>query len=140
MEDFACALRWVKPIMAHGWETFPKCEAKLGYHLILGPLFWECPYLGAFTLHVIVFCNKKGIQQLCLVGTGLPNNKAKRISEGWCHISNLHMQIESCQCEFCQPNVPKENSTYATPFAMPILPPIHRGNVHSPPIESVASK
>jgi len=29
---------------AHGWGTFPKCKAKLGYCLILGPLFWECPH------------------------------------------------------------------------------------------------
>jgi len=29
---------------AHGWWTFPKCRARLGYHLILGPLFCECPY------------------------------------------------------------------------------------------------
>ncbi len=29
---------------AHGWWTFPKCGARLGYHLILGPLFCECPY------------------------------------------------------------------------------------------------
>jgi len=42
MEDFACALQQVNP-MAHGWETFPKCEAKLGYHLILGPLFLGMP-------------------------------------------------------------------------------------------------
>jgi len=25
---------WFK---AHGWVTFSKCEARLGYHLILGP-------------------------------------------------------------------------------------------------------
>ncbi len=29
---------------AHGWGTFPKCGAGLGYHLVLGPLFWECPH------------------------------------------------------------------------------------------------
>jgi len=24
------------------WGTFPKCEAKLPYHLLVGPLFWGC--------------------------------------------------------------------------------------------------
>jgi len=26
---------------ALGWDTYPKCETGLDYHLILGPLFWE---------------------------------------------------------------------------------------------------
>jgi hypothetical protein len=29
---------------AHWWMTFPKCKAGLSYHLILGPLFWNCPH------------------------------------------------------------------------------------------------
>jgi hypothetical protein len=30
---------------ANGWGTFPKeSGAGLSYCLILGPLFWECPY------------------------------------------------------------------------------------------------
>jgi hypothetical protein len=29
---------------AHGWGTFPKCKARLGYCLIQSPLFWECPH------------------------------------------------------------------------------------------------
>ncbi len=29
---------------AHGWGTFPKWKARLGFRLILGPLFWECPH------------------------------------------------------------------------------------------------
>jgi hypothetical protein len=37
---------------AHGWGTFPKCRSGLGYHLILGPLFWECPHPRSFTLHL----------------------------------------------------------------------------------------
>jgi len=119
--------------MAHGWETFPKCEAKLGYHLILGPLFWECPYLRAFTLHVIIFCNKKGIQQLCLEGRGLPNNKAKRISEGWCHINNLHMQIESCQCEFCRPKCTKGKRNIHDPIRHAHTSPPFLGVVSIPP-------
>jgi hypothetical protein len=28
-------------------DKFPKCGAKLHYGLVLGPLFWECPDLGA---------------------------------------------------------------------------------------------
>jgi hypothetical protein len=28
---------------AHGLDTFSKYSARHGYHLILGPLFWECP-------------------------------------------------------------------------------------------------
>jgi hypothetical protein len=31
---------------AHRCRTFLKCEARLGYHLILGPLFWESPTMG----------------------------------------------------------------------------------------------
>jgi hypothetical protein len=31
---------------AHGWGTFPKCEAALDYYcLVLGPLFWKCPHI-----------------------------------------------------------------------------------------------
>jgi hypothetical protein len=26
-------------------RTFPKCKAGLGYHLFLGPLFWELSYM-----------------------------------------------------------------------------------------------
>jgi hypothetical protein len=29
---------------AHGWGTFPKWGPRLCYHLILDPLFQECPY------------------------------------------------------------------------------------------------
>ncbi len=32
---------------AHGWVTFPKWGAKLGYCLILDPLFRECPNFRA---------------------------------------------------------------------------------------------
>ncbi len=28
---------------AYGWRTFPNCGAELGYHMIVGSLFWECP-------------------------------------------------------------------------------------------------
>jgi hypothetical protein len=31
---------------AHMWATFSKCEV-LNYHLVLSPLFWECPQFGA---------------------------------------------------------------------------------------------
>lgn len=31
---------------AHMCATFSKCEV-LNYHLVLSPLFWECPQLGA---------------------------------------------------------------------------------------------
>jgi hypothetical protein len=39
--------------ISHGWGTFPKCGAWLNYHLILGPLFWECPHSKAlpYTYH-----------------------------------------------------------------------------------------
>jgi hypothetical protein len=36
---------------AHGWGTFPKCEAKLNYHLAIGPSILECPQPKA--LHYI---------------------------------------------------------------------------------------
>jgi hypothetical protein len=29
---------------AHWWMTLPKCKARFSYHLILGPLFWNCPH------------------------------------------------------------------------------------------------
>jgi len=32
---------------AHGWRTFSKCGVGLGYCLVLGPLFWECPHRRA---------------------------------------------------------------------------------------------
>jgi len=29
------------------WGPFPKCEVRLGYHLVVGPLFWGIPpHLG----------------------------------------------------------------------------------------------
>jgi hypothetical protein len=31
---------------AHWWMTFPKSKAGFSYHLILGPLFWNCPHPG----------------------------------------------------------------------------------------------
>jgi hypothetical protein len=31
---------------AREWGTFSKCRVKLGYHLNLGPLFWECTCHG----------------------------------------------------------------------------------------------
>jgi len=35
-----------------GERIFPKCRAGLSNHLILGPLFWECPHPGIYlTLH-----------------------------------------------------------------------------------------
>ncbi len=37
------ALRFMRG-KAHGWGTFPKCEATLDYCLVLGPLFWKCPH------------------------------------------------------------------------------------------------
>jgi len=44
---------------AQSWGTFPKCEAKFNYCLILGPFFWECPQLGwGFTLHLITKLEK----------------------------------------------------------------------------------
>jgi hypothetical protein len=35
---------------AHVWGTFPDCEVKLGYCLVLGPLFWEWPPPLTFSL------------------------------------------------------------------------------------------
>jgi hypothetical protein len=43
-----CTLQWVKPM---GGTVFPKCRAGLGYCLVLGPLFWECPTLGLYPTH-----------------------------------------------------------------------------------------
>ncbi len=31
---------------AHGWGTFLKCEARLSFPFVLGPLFWACPHLN----------------------------------------------------------------------------------------------
>ncbi len=39
------AYRWE----AHRWGKFPKCSTGLSYHLILGPLCWECPHSKAYT-------------------------------------------------------------------------------------------
>jgi hypothetical protein len=30
----------------HWWRTFPKCEAKVPYHLLIGPLFSVCLHLN----------------------------------------------------------------------------------------------
>jgi hypothetical protein len=38
----------------HGWGTFPKYGAGLSYHLLLGPLFWECPHI----LGLLPYTNK----------------------------------------------------------------------------------
>jgi hypothetical protein len=35
-----------------GGGTFPKCKAGLGYQLVLGPLFWECPPPRGFILYI----------------------------------------------------------------------------------------
>jgi len=26
------------------WGTFPVCRVGFGYHIVLGPLFWQCPH------------------------------------------------------------------------------------------------
>jgi hypothetical protein len=44
------------PSKVHGWRTFSKCRLKLSYHLVLGPLYWECAHheaLAYITCHVI---------------------------------------------------------------------------------------
>jgi hypothetical protein len=32
------------------WGTFPVCRVGFGYHIVLGPLFWQCPQPLAFTV------------------------------------------------------------------------------------------
>jgi hypothetical protein len=44
------------PSEVHGWGTFSRCKVKLRYHLVLGPLYWECAHheaLAYITCHVI---------------------------------------------------------------------------------------
>jgi hypothetical protein len=48
MINFALCFTIGKP---HGWGTFPTYGAGLSYHLLLGPLLWQCPHPRAFTLH-----------------------------------------------------------------------------------------
>jgi hypothetical protein len=34
---------------AHRWKAFPKCEGKFNYHLLLNPLFGNCPSIALYT-------------------------------------------------------------------------------------------
>jgi hypothetical protein len=43
---------------AHGWGTFSKCEARLGYHLVLGPLLSECLPITIIIIIIIIFSNE----------------------------------------------------------------------------------
>jgi hypothetical protein len=61
-------------------RTFLKCEARLGYHLILGPLFWEFTYHGALSdteFHLSKHCGHKP-KDLRLMEEG--NFKAKKVT------------------------------------------------------------
>jgi hypothetical protein len=60
---------------ALGWVTFPKYRA--GYHLALGPLFWEWPHSRDFTLHL-----KKKLQKY---HNNAPNQlyRKKKASTQW---------------------------------------------------------
>jgi hypothetical protein len=42
---------------AHEWGTFPGCRARLGYHIVLGPLILKYPPWG-FTPHYSVNPNR----------------------------------------------------------------------------------
>jgi len=42
---------------AHEWGTFPRCRARLGYHIVLGPLILKYPPWG-FTPHYSVNPNR----------------------------------------------------------------------------------
>jgi hypothetical protein len=44
---------------AHGGGTFSNCGAGLGYHLVLGPLFWECPHPRALPYTLIEPASQK---------------------------------------------------------------------------------
>jgi hypothetical protein len=44
--------------MGGGGEYYPKCEATLNYHLVIGFLFGEFPHLGVLP-HTFTFGNNK---------------------------------------------------------------------------------
>jgi hypothetical protein len=36
------------------WEHSQKCWVGFGYHLVLGPLFWEGPHPQGFIVHIMI--------------------------------------------------------------------------------------
>jgi hypothetical protein len=42
---------WFPLGKVHRWWTYVNCWVQLVYHLVLGPLFWECPILGLYPRH-----------------------------------------------------------------------------------------
>lgn len=60
----------------HGW-TFPKYRAGLNYHLVLGPLFWECSHTGISST-----CKASSLFLLCIFWFSL----GWRNLICWCHI------------------------------------------------------
>jgi hypothetical protein len=52
-----------------GGTVFPKCRAGLGYCLVLGPLFWECPTLGLYPTHPTIELYSQAGNYLISIGS-----------------------------------------------------------------------
>lgn len=69
---------------AHKGTTFSKCETKLSYHLVLGPLFWIAPQCPPWNFIVHINFNRSYDQKMLLESKFLLLSNFKHLHSSVC--------------------------------------------------------